>query len=340
MSTDLRLGLVGCGQVAARGYIPALRRVRGFRLTAVADPVLSRCRDVAPAMPAYPDAASMIAAGIVDAIVLATPAATHLADAERAAAAGLPILVEKPPALNAEEAAALATLIPRPWVGFNRRFDPLLQRLRARLPAAGSLTLLLDLRYASGSWRPHAVDDDALLSVGTHLIDLARWLIDSDIRRVRTGRLTPTQAAIELELDRGTTQLSCATDQTPRDSIEVRGSNGRVLARHTGTGLNAKAVALWTMFRDRDLRRLIHPDSRTLLVRLLIQELEAFAAACAGRNRPAGADVATSLASAGDGLAVMAVVDAARRSARDHGSWQSLAPNAFDARAAVVVENR
>jgi predicted dehydrogenase len=339
MFTDLRLGLVGCGQVAALGYLPALRRARGLRLTAVADPVQSRCRELAPAVAAYPDARSMITAGVVDAIVLATPAATHLTDAIQAAAAGLPALVEKPPALNAEDAAALARLNPRPFVGFNRRFDPLLQRLRAGIPAAGSLSLLLDLHYEAGAWRPHMVDDDALLSVGTHLIDLARWLTNSDIRRVRARRLTPTRAEIELDLARGTAHVSCATDQPRRDRIAVTNASGQVVAHYDGVGLTSKSLALWTMVRDSRLRRLIHPVSRTLLVRLLIQELESFATACAGRSR--GADhQSSSLATAADGLAVMRVVDAARRSAREDGTWQSLPSGASDQRSSVAVGSR
>jgi myo-inositol 2-dehydrogenase / D-chiro-inositol 1-dehydrogenase len=339
MSADFRLGLVGCGRVASLGYLPAIARARGVRLAAVADPVVARCRDLAPHVAAFPDARSMIAAGIVDAIVLATPAATHLIDARYAAAAGLPALVEKPPALSAEDARALCALIPRPWVGFNRRFDPLLQRLRARVPATGSLTLSIDLHYAQGSWRPYTVEDDALLSVGTHLIDLVRWLTGSDVQRVRTRFLSTSRAVTELEFDRGTAYVSCATDQPPRDWIVVSDSMGRIIAQHNGVGGLSKASALWALMRDARLRRLIRPASRTALVRLLIQELEAFAAAIgSGQRRPPDTQPPI-LASAVDGLAVMAVVDAARRSALEDGSWQSLAVGMQDAEPLVVTRS-
>jgi predicted dehydrogenase len=89
------------------------------------------------------------------------------------------------------------------------------------------------------------------------------------------------------------------------------------------------------MVRDKRLRRLIHPVSRTLLVRLLIQELEAFAAAA--RTARTGMIPLTSLATASDGFAVMAVVDAARRSADDDGSWQSVAPLTLDQPLSVAV---
>jgi len=334
MSADVRVGLVGCGRVATIGYLPALSRARGLRLTAVADPVLSRCHEAAPTVPAFADARSMIAAGLVDAIVLATPASTHLTDARYAAAAGLATLVEKPPAANAEEAAALVALSPRPWVGFNRRFDPLLQQLRTRVPATGPIALSVELHYASGSWRPYMVDDDALLSVGTHLIDLARWLTGSEARRVRTRSLSKSRADLDLELDRGSVFLSCATDQPPRDRIVVSDASGRVVARHDGVHLVAKASTLWTMIRNKRLRRLIHPASRTLLVRLLIQELEAFATAVRSRTNDNGPSL---LASAVDGLAVMTVVDAARRSAVESCSCQPSVINVVDAGHSAAV---
>ena len=317
MPDDLRLGLVGCGRIAERGYLPALRRVRGMRLVGLADRVPSRCRQLVPDVPSYPDAATMIAAGGVDAIVLATPASAHIADARRAGEAGLPTLVEKPPAVDAGEAATLVRIVRPPWIGFNRRFDPLIARLREAVPANGDLALFLDLHYESGSWRPYAVADDALLAVGTHLIDLARWLTHSDVHRARAVAVEPNRAVLELELTRGPARISCATDRPLRDRIVVRNAAGWQIARHEGVGLRSKVHLLTTMLRDPNLRRLIHPASRTSLVRLLIRELEAFGSAARGGD-------ASVLATAADGLAVMTVIDAVRRSASDGASWQAL----------------
>ncbi|MDX6511006.1 MAG: hypothetical protein QOE36_510, partial [Gaiellaceae bacterium] len=113
---DLRIGLVGCGRIAERGYVPAALRARGVVLAAVADRVPERCASAAPGVPAFPDAASLLEAGLIDAIVLATPVAGRLDDVELACSAGVPALVEKPPAQDADEARALAELNPQPWV--------------------------------------------------------------------------------------------------------------------------------------------------------------------------------------------------------------------------------
>src|SRR5438876_8646929 len=106
----MRLGLVGCGRLAEIGYALAARRSGAVEIAAVADPDAARRDTVAHDTPGYGSAAELIAAGGVDALVLATPAATHLADARLAAAAGLPTLVEKPPAPDAPAARALAEL--------------------------------------------------------------------------------------------------------------------------------------------------------------------------------------------------------------------------------------
>ena len=339
MFADLRLGLVGCGQVAALGYLPALGRARGLRLTAVADPVQSRCRELAPAVPAYPDARSMIAAGVIDAIVLATPAATHLTDARQAAAAGLPALVEKPPALNAEDAAALARLNPRPFVGFNRRFDPLLQRLRAGMPAAGSLSLSLDLHYESGAWRPHMVDDDALLSVGTHR-DRPRSVADQQRRSACESTPADTHSSRDRTRPRPWhgARLVCDRPATARpDRRHQRLRSGRCIPRWCWSDVEITCPlddGARQPFASADPSGITHaarpsPDSRARIVRHRLR-----------RPQSGGRSPVVVLATAADGLAVMTVVDAARRSAREDGSWQSLPSGAWDQRSSVALGSR
>ena len=63
---EVRLGLIGCGLIAERGYGPALERADGVRLAAVADPVRARCAQVAPGVPAFGSAAEMLEAGAGD----------------------------------------------------------------------------------------------------------------------------------------------------------------------------------------------------------------------------------------------------------------------------------
>lgn len=303
----VRLGLVGCGRIAERGYVPAIAKASGVELVAVADPVEERCANVAPGVPRYESASALLARASVDAVVLATPASAHLADARLAAQAVVPTLVEKPPAPSLTEGAELAALDPPPWIGFNRRFVPGLARMRAPLLAAGEASLTLEFHYERSDWRRYAADDEALLDLGTHLVDLARWLTGQEVTRARAGRVDDAHAAFELELERGGAVISCTADEAWSENVESRDGAGRLVGRYS------------TDDRRSFLLSRVLPNRRYPLVASLAGQLEAFAEAVRG-------GAATPLATAADGLAVMAVVEAVRHSAADGCLWRSVPP--------------
>jgi predicted dehydrogenase len=288
---ELRVGLVGCGRISERGYAPALARAEGVELSAVADPVPERCGRVAPGAPSFRSAAELLAAEAADALVLATPAAAHLPDARLAAEARVPVLVEKPPASSAEEAAELAALDPSPRIGFNRRFEPACGDLRDAGRRAAQLELSFELRARRRSWQPYGVDDDVLLDLGPHLVDLAIWISGTDVELV-DARLDGDMAALELRLgERGVARISCG-EGPYRERLEVRAEE-KTLARTERGGLRAAAGAIV-------LRR------ESPLIPSLAAQLESFARAVAGGVEP-------DLATAADGMRVMRVLATARQ---------------------------
>jgi predicted dehydrogenase len=300
VSGPLRIGLVGCGRVSERAWVPALRQSEVARLVAVADSDLERCALVAPSVPAFGSAAALVADRRPDALIVATPPGEHLESARAAAEAGLPCLVEKPPAADLLSARALAALEPAPWIGFNRRFEPALERIRRDLPPAGRLTLALELVYSRAAWRAIDGSVSALLDIGVHLVDLARWLTGGTVGGVRATRVEELGAELDLELDRGTASISCRLDRPYRERVEIRDREGRTLGRYdTGGRIRAAAARL---------RR----GGGHLLVPSLARELEAFAAAARGDPPP-------SLATAADGVAAMEAIDAARAAAGGTG---------------------
>lgn len=274
---------------------------------AVADTDLDRCRAVAPEVAPYRSAEELVAAGGLDALVIATPASSHPADARAAAGAGLPSLVEKPPAPDAAQAGLLAGLEPAPWIGFNRRFEPAVSRMRERLAGTGPLQLQLTFNYRRKSWDARVVADDPLLDVGTHLIDLASWLTSSTLRRARAHVNTSRRCRLELELDRGLASVSCANDRPYSERVDVRSSDGSPLTAVSRGGLvdaiRARFVA----------------GGESPLVESLTAELRAFCNAV--RNGDAG-----DLATAEDGVAAMTAVEAAQRSAHLGGAWVDVMP--------------
>ncbi len=103
MSTQLRYGIIGCGSMGREHIenIQAMPRADGAaRVTAIADPHgpsrdagLAICRD---APQAFADPRELLASGLCDAVVIATPNFTHAAVLRDALATDLHILVEKP----------------------------------------------------------------------------------------------------------------------------------------------------------------------------------------------------------------------------------------------------
>lgn len=295
----LRLGVVGCGRIVERGYLQAAAASSLVEIVAVADLDLGRRERVSAAAgaAACADADHLLDHG-VQALVVAVPATSHAAIVQRAAAAGIPSLVEKPPALAFADAAAMAALVPPPSFAFNRRF---LQgrEMAASIPAEGWLEFDLELSFRQRDWGAHVCDDDALLDAGVHLIDLAAFLSSSQPIAVRSAVVRRHAAELELELGRARARIRCATDRGYLERMEVRDRSGRVVASSRIDRVRATA------------RRLLgRPDP---LVGSLQLQLDRFADRVGGGNPGP-------LASASDAVSVMSVVEACRRSAELDGA--------------------
>jgi predicted dehydrogenase len=296
----LRLGLVGCGRLAELGYAPAARVATGVAIVAVSDPDPERRGLVAAKLgaSAYAGLAELLAATALDGIVVSTPPEHHEDVAQLVAQAGLPALVEKPPAPDAAGALRIAALTPVPWIAFNRRFDQGLE-LVGRVPPEADVELRMVLHHRRRSWRPVTCGDDALLDLGPHLVDLALHLTGALPLAVR-ARAEPEHAGIELATSRGHVRIECATDRPHHELVEVVDGAGRRLGRSERGGV-ARGIAA-------RVRPGAHP-----LVRSLAAQLDAFGAALRG-------EAPGPLATAAEGAAVMCVLDAARRSQATGGA--------------------
>lgn len=108
-----RFGVVGTGWWATEAHLPALRDHPGCDVVAVCDRHPRRARAAAEAhgvRHVFADVEEMLSADLLDALVIATPHATHHAIASRALQHGLHVLVEKTLALTAAQAWDLVGL--------------------------------------------------------------------------------------------------------------------------------------------------------------------------------------------------------------------------------------
>ena len=107
----VRIGVVGAGWFASRRHLPDIGRCAGAKLAAICRRSKTELRRIAEhfgSPPAYTDYAEMLAHAELDAVLICTPHALHGPQAAAALARGLHVLVEKPLALSAREAAGLA----------------------------------------------------------------------------------------------------------------------------------------------------------------------------------------------------------------------------------------
>lgn len=184
----LDIGLCGVGRVYERLYAPALGRVPGLRVAAVADPSADRRALAGPGVRGYESVEAMLAEGGLDGAIVLSPPRLHHEHTMATLAAGVPVLVEKPPAASTAELrewAAVAGGQPVS-VSLSRRYWRRYRALKARL--RGDEHLELVLRTRPGGWG--AVDprpEDPALDLLPHLVDLARWLTSSAAVAVHSG---------------------------------------------------------------------------------------------------------------------------------------------------------
>lgn len=217
----IRVGLVGAGAVASWCHIPALRRVRGASLVAVADvnaAALDRVRR-AHGIATHSSPEALLSRADVDAVVIAVPPGLHADVACAAAAAGKAIYLEKPVATTLPDANRIVDAVAAagaPCVtGFNRRLHPLFVQAR-QLLQRGAIGRLASVHMAFcepappdglPAWkRTRATGGGALLDLASHHVDLLRWFTDDDIGAVRA-----TTASAESEQD--SAEVSLTTQQ-------------------------------------------------------------------------------------------------------------------------------
>jgi myo-inositol 2-dehydrogenase / D-chiro-inositol 1-dehydrogenase len=248
-SEPFRLGLVGAGRMG-QTHLRALAGSTATPVVAVAEPVAA-LRDAAAgefSLAAYDSVESMLDAGGIDAALIVTPSPTHVSVIETVAAAGLPILCEKPCGVTPEDTLAAAGLVAAARVPFQvaywRRYVPALVRLRERI-GAGELGEILSVSCLQWDGEPPSAQFRArgggiFVDMGVHEIDQTRWLTGGDygeVTAVASAVVTdpeahePDGAQVLALLSSGATSLISLGRYYPggdMSSVEVFGTRDRV----------------------------------------------------------------------------------------------------------------
>jgi predicted dehydrogenase/threonine dehydrogenase-like Zn-dependent dehydrogenase len=241
----VRVGVIGAGNYASSMLLPHLKSRDDVDLVEVATTTAGSAANARRRFGfgrMSTDSAGLIAASDVDLIIIATRHSSHSDLTAAALHAGKAVFVEKPLALNEAELAKVEEAIAasgndRLTVGFNRRYAPLLGKLRAVWGAnRDGETLFYRINagtLGAGSWYgDREREGTRFIGEGGHFIDTASWWFGSDPIEVSARRVGSDvdNLIVSLTYPTGAATISYLVEGDPRfpkERLEVFGG-GRV----------------------------------------------------------------------------------------------------------------
>jgi myo-inositol 2-dehydrogenase / D-chiro-inositol 1-dehydrogenase len=278
------LALIGAGRIG-RLHARAIEASERLRLTVVAEPQPEAAAAVAgPGVRRAADVAELLRRADFDAAIVAAPSSLHVELVRALAAAGVPVLCEKPCGIRSDDARAAGAAAEAGGVllqvGYWRRFVDELRALRRQLLAGelGRPSLLLCAQWDElpppSSFRERDVSGGILVDMGVHEFDTLRWLTGQELSAMvglasmeagRPSDADPDTVGLVARLSGGASAVVTLTRRHPPGDlcrVEVLGSEA------------ARAVAY-----------LEPPRSEEQLVEALRAQAEGFAAALDGAPR-------------------------------------------------------
>ena len=331
------VGLLGCGRIARLFHLPILAAHPELELLAVAEPDPAGravARSTASGAEIHEDWREVVADPRIEAVVVCLPSGIHADAACGAFAAGKHVYLEKPVATTLEDGRRVESA----WrasgavgmAGFDQRFAAAMMELKREL-GSGSIGAPTGARLAMGSGRRDAPDwkrsratgGGVLLDLGSHMVDLARFVLEDEVRDVQASVASVLSdddtASFTMTLASGIlAQVWVTLAGVTESRFEVVGERGVLLAdRYAGTLRRLSPEPPWGRpDRARAGLARLGRDSRALLAvarplglgTTYRSALATFAAAVAARGL-ASPDIA-------DGVKSLEVVIAAEESAR------------------------
>jgi len=190
---DLRIAVVGAGNIAQRYHLPSLARLseedEGLQLVALCDIDAARAREMGARFGfqrTYTDYRALLDAEAPDAVWVLVPIPVTREVAGFFLSHRVPTLLEKPPGRNSEETRQLLEIAQAAdtphQVAFNRRHAPLLRRMRVLLAETGERVQAISCQF----YRIRRTEPHFAYGTGLHGLDAMRYLSDSEVSEVHT----------------------------------------------------------------------------------------------------------------------------------------------------------
>jgi predicted dehydrogenase len=136
----------------------------------------------------FADLAALLAAGAPDFAIVAVPTDEHLPAVQALTDAGVHVLVEKPLAATAAQAREVIEIVQSAGVlaavGHVERVNPALLELRRRVQAGELGEVFLIATERVGPFPSRVRDVGVVKDLGTHDLDLVRWIGGAPVARV------------------------------------------------------------------------------------------------------------------------------------------------------------
>ena len=323
MSRKLKLGLIGAGRLGRHVSIVMRDEVCQFDLVAAADISETACAAAVAEcgyQRTYADYREMLEQEELDAAYVAPPHDLLKDCCLAAVEAGVAVFCEKPLALTREEGAEVVSAARvagvKLMVGYCMRYTPVRMAMKELLDrgAVGEIVAVVGGKGGGPLTRWLAEPEHGggqMLFLGSHLIDQALWMVDSDVERVHaemtlredTGSDSTSWFTLRFANGVRAEMLVSQAIGTPFDYLEVLGTEGRIRADwspHTVLRVHSSALPTYAkpttiLFGDR-------------MQGLYAGELIEFANAIREEREPA--------ITGEDGLRVLAIIDAVFASSR------------------------
>lgn len=252
------MGFIGAGNYASRMLIPAFRAAGAqFHTIVTAGGINGVIHGEKTGFAeASTDMAALLTNEVINTVAIVTRHDTHASFVAQALEAGKHVFVEKPLAIDQEGLDTVLTAYgaaqarfpqgsPQVMVGFNRRFSPQVQKMKALLapvkePKSFIMTMNAGAIPANHWTQDNAVGGGRVIGEACHFIDLMRFLADSPIVSVQARRMgdspgvavTDDKASITLGFEDGSfgtiLYLANGAASFPKERVEVFAA-GRVL---------------------------------------------------------------------------------------------------------------
>lgn len=206
LAASLRLGLIGAGRWG-RNYIRTIAGLDSLRLAGLASNNPECTQWVPRECHITSDWRTILDSRLIDGVIIATPPHLHIEMACAAVRAGIPVLVEKPLALDSAQAGKLRDLVAEHdgfvMVGHTHLFHPAFRQLKAVAPKYGKIR---SIDSEAGNFGPFRTDTPVLWDWGSHdvamCLDLLGSIPDQVVSRRIETRMVPEGLGeiVEIEL--------------------------------------------------------------------------------------------------------------------------------------------